>query len=129
MTYIKNKIVRNDQKINNTDSKNNARKNIIHSLCRENYLLHKIRLYENNSSECLKDYNQSCLDFYLSILNKALDYISNKLSRNENNWKWKNLIKKSFAHKPFSMIPLLNVLSHRVIETEVKSFAAYFYYN
>lgn len=102
-----------------TEDKVNARKNIIHSLCRENYLLYKIRLYESNPIECQKDYNQSCLDFYLSILNKAFDYISDKLSPNEKFWKWKNLIKKSFSHKPFSMIPFLNVLSHRVIETEV----------
>ncbi len=85
-------------------------------------MLYKIRLYESDSAQCHIDYNQSCFGFYLSIINKTFDYIQAKLSQNEENWKWKNLIKKSFSHKPFSMIPFLNVLSHRVIETEVNFF-------
>lgn len=76
-------------------------------------------MYNTNPNECKKDYNSTCLEFYLKTLYKTFEYIENKLSKNEKYWKWKNLIKKSFSHKPFSMIPLVNVLSHRVIETEV----------
>jgi len=52
-------------------------------------------------------------------MEKTFDFIKSKLTSNEKFWKWKNLMKKSFSHKPFSMIPLLNMLSHRVIESEV----------
>ena len=102
--------------------KKNAKKNIMYNMVRENYLLYKIRVYEKDPETCLKDYKTSCFNFLNVIIEKTFEFIKVNFSENENFWKWKNISKKTFPNKPFSMIPGFNVLAHRVISTDVNKF-------
>jgi len=100
--------------------KQNVKKNIMYYMSRENYLLYKIKLYNKNPSLCINDYSKNCFDFYLSIINNTFNYIEANLSINEKYWKWGNLTKKEYAHKPFSMINYLNILAHRVNDDNIE---------
>lgn len=86
---------------------------------RENYLLHKIKLYQSNPEACYVEYNLSCFEFYYKTIIETFEFIKNNLTENENFWKWNNLIKKSFPNKPLSMLPMLQILAHRIVKTEV----------
>jgi acyl-homoserine lactone acylase PvdQ len=99
--------------------KQNVKKNIMYYMSRENYLLYKIKSYRENPYLCVKDYKKNCFEFYLSIINITFEYIEANLSLNEKYWKWGNLTKKEYAHKPFSMVNYLNILAHRVIENDI----------
>ena len=60
----------------------------------------------------------SCGQFILKAYDEAIKTIRSKLGDDSINWKWENLNVKHYPHKPFSMIPGLNLLAHRTVKTD-----------
>jgi acyl-homoserine lactone acylase PvdQ len=97
---------------------NGVLNNLIETPENVNYLIYKLKQYVTNPEVCLKEYGLSCSEFIIQTFIKTTTFIEERLGRNIQNWKWNNLNVKHFMHKPFSMIPGLNLLAHRTIQTD-----------
>lgn len=84
---------------------------------RGNFLKYKLKQYIKDPEKCETDYKVKCAQFLNQVYTEAIFFISNKLTNNEQYWRWDNLNFKEYPHLPFSNIPFLDILTTRRIKT------------
>ena len=82
----------------------------------DNFLFYKLKKYKNNKKICNYEYNMSCSLFIKGVFEKTINFLTLNLGKDSNKWRWDTLNVKHFPHKPYSMVPGLKYLGHRVVK-------------
>ena len=80
--------------------------------------MYKLRKYSQNKDLCLKELKISCFNLIEESFNKAIILIIKKLGNNENNWIWGNFNIKHFDHLPFTKVPGIKLLFHKIQKSD-----------